>query len=129
MGLHEANRTWVLASEPKRYKIDHALLSKEREKEKWEETFASSAEKKPAKKSLFDAEETEQVDVKLEHPHFTALQAEKKVLTSAEKTIRQLIAAAKKDVATLHALKDVDDRHSLSLGSRGIIHRKYNSCI
>ena len=53
----------------------------------------------------------------------TAIQAEKDVLTSAEKTIRQLVAAAKRDVATLNAMKDVDDRHWLSLKFRGIFHR------
>ena len=84
----------------------HQLTVKEMENEKWEEAFASSAERKLAKKNLFDAEETEQVDVKLEHPFFIAIQAEKKVLTRAEKTIRQLIAAAKKDVVTLHATSE-----------------------
>ena len=106
----------------KRYKIDHALLSKELDKETWEETFASASEKKPAKGSLFEGEPSV-ADVKLEHPNFTALQAEKKVLTSSEKTVRHLIASAKRDVATLNAMKNLDDRHWLSLGSRGTFHR------
>jgi hypothetical protein len=90
----------------KRYKIDHAMLTTRVSMEGSSERICSSTQKNEKEKALTDSSCS--VQIKVEHPFHMKLQAEHKVLASAEKQITSLLTQLRKDAATLKAKSHPD---------------------